>query len=295
MVCRDESNNPVDWYVVYKLPKVAQAVHPLVTGLGYAYLSSKSQSGWTLSDLDISSEKSIFGNTLHSLYTAKMDPGISFINYTDGPPTGANESITAHANGVIATDDTLGYWLIHSIPKFAAQESGHKYVYPESGEINGQTALCITLNITEMDKVLTQMLYMQPDIYAMNISTGLKSKSKTIGALSAREWSSGDKHVETIVSAGGVRFTSISKTPDHHIELYAEIVAPVLNVSLLAETWGQGVDTQLPTLGALTLNNTVENVQNISASYKHSNVMGRSRYPSKTGTGNKSGPPSWRP
>ncbi|CAG2162983.1 unnamed protein product, partial [Oppiella nova] len=196
-------------------------------------------------------------------YTAKMDPDISYIKYNDEPPTGANESITANAKGVIATDDTLGFWLMHNVPKFAAQESDHKYVSPMPGETNGQTDLCITLEIIEMDKVFTQMLYIQPDIYAMNISTGLKSKSKTIGALTARKWSSGDKHVETVVSAGGVQFTSISKTPDYHLELYTQFVAPVLNVSLLAESWGQRVDTQLPTLGTHDYN--MENVQNTTA------------------------------
>ena len=120
--CVDEKGKPVDWYVVYKLPKVSDAKPPLDTGLRYAYMTSMSDKGWTLSDVDITDEKSIFGQTLHPLYAKTLDPSISYINYSDQPPNGTTKSNGAHAKGVIAADDSLGFWLIHTVPKFASEE-----------------------------------------------------------------------------------------------------------------------------------------------------------------------------
>ncbi|CAG2162984.1 unnamed protein product, partial [Oppiella nova] len=270
--CRDEKGQPVDWYVVYKLPKVSDSGPPLDTGLRYAYLSSKSQSGWTLSDVDISDETSIFGQTLSPLYAKKVDPGISYINYNDHWPNDTKKSTGAHAKGVIATDDSHGFWLIHSVPKFAAQESGHKYVYPASGETYGQTALCISYKITEIDNILDQLLYMHPNVYAMRVSTHLKSKSSKIAALSARKWSSGPMNVQIITSAGGVNFTSFSKAPGDHVDLYSQIMAPVLNTSLYVETWRQGAGHPLPS--ECRLKKTVENIDDISVSFVNSRLKG---------------------
>ncbi|CAG2170820.1 unnamed protein product, partial [Oppiella nova] len=201
-----------------------------------------------------------------------VDPGISYINYNDHWPNDTKKSTGAHAKGVIATDDSHGFWLIHSVPKFAAQESGHKYVYPASGETYGQTALCISYKITEIDNILEQLLYMHPNVYTIHVSTHLKSKSSKISALSARKWSSGPMNVQTITSAGGVNFTSFSKAPGDHLHLYSQIMAPVLNTSLYVETWRQGAGHPLPS--ECRLKKTVENIDDISVSFVNSRLKG---------------------
>ncbi|CAG2176083.1 unnamed protein product, partial [Oppiella nova] len=248
------NGQPVDWYVVYKLPKVSDSGPPLDTGLRYAYLSSKSQSD------------------IKPIYAKKVDPGISYINYNDHWPNDTKKSTGAHAKGVIATDDSHGFWLIHSVPKFATQESGHKYVYPASGETYGQTALCISYKITEIDNILEQLLYMHPNVYTMSVSTHLKSKSSKIAALRARKWSSGPMNVQTITSAGGVKFTSFGKAPGDHVDLYSQIMAPVLNTSLYVETWRQEAGHPLPS--ECRLKKTVENIDDISVSFVNSRLKG---------------------
>jgi len=123
MQCRDESGKVVDWYVVYKFPHIANADSPLDTGYKYAYITSDSKTSWTLSNASITdAEKSIFGQTLHSVYSTKLDPKVSYVNYNDEPPDAATSSTSAHAKGVVATDDTEGFWLIHSVPHFASTE-----------------------------------------------------------------------------------------------------------------------------------------------------------------------------
>ena len=56
---------------------------------------------------------------------------------------------------MIAFDDEIGFWLIHSVPDFPLPTKYHypdsdfllptKYHYPDSGKENGQSFLCVTL------------------------------------------------------------------------------------------------------------------------------------------------------
>lgn len=51
--------------------------------------------------------------------------------------------------GVLLFDRSQGFWLSHSIPHFPSfPERG--YVYPSSGKVNGQTALCVTHNYDQL-------------------------------------------------------------------------------------------------------------------------------------------------
>lgn len=51
--------------------------------------------------------------------------------------------------GVLLFDHSQGFWLSHTVPHFPSfPERG--YVYPSSGKVNGQTALCITHNYDQL-------------------------------------------------------------------------------------------------------------------------------------------------
>ena len=123
--CRDESGKVVDWYVAYKFPHLTGHSAPLDTGYRYAFITNNSMNGFILSDYNITDgKKSIFGQTLSPLYSTKLDPRISYIDYNDEPPegSGATTSVNAHAKGVVAADESHGFWLIHSVPHFSSDE-----------------------------------------------------------------------------------------------------------------------------------------------------------------------------
>lgn len=51
--------------------------------------------------------------------------------------------VCVYPAGVLLFDRSQGFWLSHSIPRFPSfPERG--YLYPSSGKVNGQTALCVT-------------------------------------------------------------------------------------------------------------------------------------------------------
>lgn len=56
--------------------------------------------------------------------------------------------VCVHPAGVLLFDRAQGFWLSHSIPHFPSfPERG--YLYPSSGKVNGQTALCVTYHYSQ--------------------------------------------------------------------------------------------------------------------------------------------------
>jgi deoxyribonuclease-2 len=134
-VCRNHLNEPVDWFIIYKLPRLSHSIDPLIAnGTGYIYLdSSSSLDQWHFSSESIESPLSLTGLTLGPLYKSNEN---SFLFYNDQPPNKPFSLIYGHSKGVLVFEDKTqtGYWLVHSVPHFPPTiEQG--YGYPDSGNI----------------------------------------------------------------------------------------------------------------------------------------------------------------
>jgi deoxyribonuclease-2 len=132
-VCRNHLNQSVDWFIIYKLPRLSSSIDPFIAnGTGYIYLdSSSSLDQWHFSSESITSSLSLTGLTLGPLYHSKEN---SFMFYNDQPPNHPLSLIYGHSKGVLAFHDQTqtGFWLVHSVPQFPSIiEEGYKY--PDSG------------------------------------------------------------------------------------------------------------------------------------------------------------------
>ena len=132
-VCRNHLNEPVDWFILYKLPHLSHSVDPFVAnGTGYIYLdASSSLDKWHFSSQSIASPLSLTGLTLAPIYSLK---DFSYVFYNDQPPNIPISLVYGHSKGVLAFEDQTqtGFWLIHSVPRFPPViEQG--YGYPDSG------------------------------------------------------------------------------------------------------------------------------------------------------------------
>lgn len=76
---------------------------------------------------------------------------MSYILYNDQPPNAKSRSSKGHNKGVILANKKGGLWLIHSVPHFP--QFGSSYSYPETGTIFGQSFLCISMDLTNLNKV----------------------------------------------------------------------------------------------------------------------------------------------
>ncbi|XP_012216163.2 plancitoxin-1 [Linepithema humile] len=260
--CRDEKNQPVDWYVLYKLPKVSESSNPVIrSGLAYLYITNNTvDKGWQLSTEKISAKNSIPGITLAPLYNDSVASNAFFVMYNDDPPNRPSSAKYGHAKGVVIANQQQGFWLIHSVPNYPpipnsgndarrgrnadenAPGNRSEYDYPTSGENFGQSFLCISMNDDQFDVLGRQFMYNQIIVYWRNIPGAFADLFPVLAdaANQKRIRQAPFSNKEVLRSSKGVQFLSFAKSDKWQKDLYDEFVAPTLKSDLFAETWLNG-------------------------------------------------------
>lgn len=254
-VCRNHLNEPVDWFIVYKLPRLSASVNPLVTnGIGYIYLdSSSSLDKWQFSSKGIDSTSSLTALTLAPLYQSTEN---SFMFYNDQPPNAPVSMIYGHSKGVLAFDDKTqtGFWLVHSVPRFP-QPIAQGYGYPNSGRVFGQTMLCVTLNASassfnnSIDSLSNHFLFTRPFVFDSRItSTAADRYSILSGGIVTNK-----AHITeppftrySPLNIPSLSIHTFAKYGSANIDMLSELIVPSLRTSMLSETWSNGRQINLP-------------------------------------------------
>ncbi|KAK1117348.1 hypothetical protein K0M31_016719 [Melipona bicolor] len=254
--CKDEKNVPVDWYVLYKLPKVQTSSNPLIKeGLAYLYITNITiGTGWQLSSKSISSNNSIPGITLASLYDRDNKNESMWSLYNDSPPNASYVWNFGHTKGIVMANSEQGFWLIHSVPNFPpVPKSGiqtrplnkenitidGKYSYPESGTFYGQSFLCVSLGSDQFDIVGKQLLYNEIAVYAKNIPDIFGKQYPVLkNAINQKHVKTPPYNHKTVIrSLEMTEFTSFAKAGKWGKELYGDFVAPQLQSDLFVQSW----------------------------------------------------------
>ena len=90
--CFDEKGKPVDWFIVYKIPKLETSSNDILkSGYGYTFITDKtikSANDWTLSSIGINQKESILGQTISPVisYAQKSSEDLSYVVYNDQTP-----------------------------------------------------------------------------------------------------------------------------------------------------------------------------------------------------------------
>ncbi|XP_055640538.1 deoxyribonuclease-2-beta [Toxorhynchites rutilus septentrionalis] len=258
--CRDENNNVVDWYYLYKLPvKISDG--PSHAGVRYTFITPNEANNWQLSNRNINETDSIPGRTLDTVLKDSKD--LLVLLYNDEPPLNKTDEIRGHAKGVVVTDGSFGFWLIHSVPKYPP-ELGQSYTYPETGKKYGQSFLCISMTADQMEFVGQQLLLNEPHVYSFNAPAILRDRFPLL--VQAGNMKNYDKpphwNIVELKSRAGVAFHSFAKNRLFRKELYADLIAPALQVDLFVESWQRG-SGDLPS-DCSTSNWKVLNVKKVS-------------------------------
>uniref|UniRef100_A0A182LT51 Uncharacterized protein n=1 Tax=Anopheles culicifacies TaxID=139723 RepID=A0A182LT51_9DIPT len=256
-------------YYLYKLPKEASERDSPTNGLRYAYVSSKDDAGpdhtlqWHSARYDINQSESAPGRTI---VPSTDHPATTLtILYNDEPTNGPVDMERGHTKGVVSTDGTTGYWLIHSVPKFPPA-IGVDYSYPHTGMLYGQSFLCISLNATQMETVGRQLLFNEVTAYSTSIPAALAARFPTLTRAARME--PADKSPpfysqQTVRSRAGVKFVTFAKSRHFGKELYADWIAPTLDTGLMVESWQHGTGN-LPSECFTDRRHSVWNVREVS-------------------------------
>ncbi|XP_076183653.1 deoxyribonuclease II [Ptiloglossa arizonensis] len=257
--CKDESNVPVDWYVLYKLPKISTSSNPLIRqGLAYLYVTNRTNgTDWHLSTRSIDSNNSIPGLTLAPLYKDRNEEQNLWTLYNDNPPDAPTVFKYGHTKGVVAVNSDQGFWLIHSVPSFPPVPKGGeltrpsrrenvtvsgRYVYPSSGTLYGQSFLCISLGGDQFNTVGGQLMYNEIVVYAKNIPQKIGRDYPLLkNATNQVRIKTPPYNRKAVVrSLGSVEFTSFAKNSKWQKDLYANFIAPQLQTDLYVQSWLNG-------------------------------------------------------
>ncbi|XP_070688732.1 deoxyribonuclease-2-beta isoform X2 [Pempheris klunzingeri] len=243
--CKNEAGEPVDWFIIYKLPRSMNG--KVGSGVEYMYLDS-SVGSWQMSKFMVNTSQGAIGNTLNQLYMgeAYKSKGSVYALYNDGPPILDYIQGYGHTKGALLFDRSQGFWLSHSVPHFPSfPERG--YHYPSSGKVNGQTALCVTYQYEQFLRIAKQLVYIYPRFYNCSVPNAFLADVPQLAQLceGTKPPLATDKKVEHLFSILGEKFVSFVKSEHFVDDIYTGWVAQVLDADLLVESW-QRQEHELP-------------------------------------------------
>lgn len=237
----DENGKPVDWWFLYKIPKLTQdAGNDSTTGYEYIYFDPKIEKV-IKSDNMLTSGKGALDLTLKSIFS-KPASTIGWILYNDEMPSGAarpDVSSFGHTKGVIAFDTAskTAIWILHSWPKYADPQA-LALPTPEYG----QTYLCLSLDINTANKIAAQMInHQEPQVFLPRVPASLP-KTDALYTLTQplNPNATGDADVIELKTRGGLDFKVIAKNRKWGKDFWNDLVGPTLKVDMNDETWIRG-------------------------------------------------------
>ncbi len=242
ITCCDEGGNPVDWFIVYKLPKISSSSSRQVQeGYGYMYMDVH-QTTLKLSKNWLNTANHAIAYTLQQIYSNPHSSNVGYLMYNDQlPDKNRTNSKYGHLKGDLAFDASSGFWLVHSTPKFP-KNSALGYNWPESARKNGQSFLCVTFDYDQFENIGQQLMYNYPWVYSSNVPPRLAKKVPSIVKVAKEDhvtkapWN----RAVSLTSTHGQSFTSFAKSSEYGQDIYSTWVAPTLKSNLLTEPWQRG-------------------------------------------------------
>lgn len=225
--CLGEKGEAVDYFHVLKANNGADT-----------YYSNAGDGAFEKTANGMAGAKGAVPYTLAQVYD-DLPSSYAYVMYNDDTDTGKTSEAHAHAKGVVFFDNTQGFWLIHSLPRYPANTGAGYNNLPD--DTYGQTFLCITFPFSELETIAQQLITAHPLIYDHGMSGDLKLKAPNFfDFIEDKVKPSKDQSKVSMKSVGGASFTHFAKSADCDCELYADVIGPGLKTDLLVESWMNG-------------------------------------------------------
>ncbi|KAM7540486.1 hypothetical protein Aperf_G00000038843 [Anoplocephala perfoliata] len=229
MGCRDETNRIVDWLIAYKYPN----------GFSYGLVTS-AHTNWSMTGSDLRFTGFLKHNFDQVLDNTKKN--IVFGMYNDEVPpntTSRGDVWYGHMKGLFAfPENEQGFWLIHSVPKLSMKPN--EFVYPNTSEEYAQHFFCVTLNYSDLETIADHLVISRPLIQNFQLPDSIEKNIPKLGdVFHHRVENNASQSLSTFLtsSGDGISLRQFTKSRKFCQDLYSDLVAPALEVSLYAETW----------------------------------------------------------
>ncbi|CAH1272621.1 DNASE2 [Branchiostoma lanceolatum] len=101
--CLTEQGNAVDWFIAYKIPKIAESPYKLVQeGLGHVYMDANTQKWSDVSPESLNNTNNAIGRTLQQMYSKGSRQDLAYVLYDDELPDrmlAATSTTRGHTKG----------------------------------------------------------------------------------------------------------------------------------------------------------------------------------------------------
>eukprot|EP00588_Corethron_pennatum_P017039 CAMPEP_0194305126 /NCGR_PEP_ID=MMETSP0171-20130528/2634_1 /TAXON_ID=218684 /ORGANISM="Corethron pennatum, Strain L29A3" /LENGTH=374 /DNA_ID=CAMNT_0039056557 /DNA_START=84 /DNA_END=1209 /DNA_ORIENTATION=+ len=230
--CIGDNGDEVDYFIILKMPNSGK----------YMYLDSFDQNfKKSPQDLSSSSRNNAVSATFAQVY-ADEKTDVGFVMYNDMHPDGKLNDSRAHSKGVMALDSEQGFWTIHSVPGFP-NAVDDKYEPLTNGLRFGQHFMCMTMAPDQFNSLGRLGQINWPSQFDSHLPDSLRGNNSDFA-----DFVDGKENKDTlstsiqIKSVGGQKFTVFAKNAHWGgSDLYEDLVAPGLGVSLQANTWQNGI------------------------------------------------------
>ncbi|MBZ3891249.1 Deoxyribonuclease-2-alpha [Sciurus carolinensis] len=238
--CYGDSGQPVDWFVIYKLPAQNQPGDAVWRGTRYKYMDGSS-GGWRDGAGSINSSTGALGRSLLPLYRSNTSQ-LAFVLYNDQPPISSrvqDSSSRGHTKGVLLLDQEGGFWLVHSVPRFPPPASSGAYSWPHNAQAYGQTLLCVSFPLTQFLSIGRQLTYTYPLVYDHKLDGVFAQKFPILEEVVKghhvlhEPWNSS----VTLTTQAGTSFQSFAKSGKFGDDLYSGWLAAALGSNLQVQFW----------------------------------------------------------
>lgn len=148
---------------------------------------------------------------------------------------------------MILFDNTSAIWIVHSIPHYPPKPSSSNYSINPSQCVYGQSMLCISVGIDQLQQIGQQLLFNYPQVYDSHVPNhlaqldALSNLMKVINGdyVKLSPWF----NLNMIETSNGQKMLSFAKFTDFGDDLYSGLVAPHFKSNLSVETWNNGAGT----------------------------------------------------
>ena len=260
MTCLNGNGDPVDWWVVLKLPG----------GTRYSYGDSVSTAALgtlVAAPATLDSPTGPVGRTLGVLMSARGDDSTTRVNWNDiggrrmlfaeeeevgvlldrllEEDEEADEGLSrrlgttdGHTNGVIGANATGGFLLSHSWPGFPDLNSTDPSTFSTSpaSPIYGQSMFCVSLSPAMVESAATGLAYLSPLMVDTDVPSTAAAQYPILASVVTGFRSYGTR-VANLTTPNGFSVTQFSKSGSWGGDLYSGLIQPTLGFDMYAETW----------------------------------------------------------
>jgi len=236
-MCKDTENQDIEWFSMFKIPKISDSIPNHEAGLGFFYHDKNNRLHESPSHLNSSDNNPMY-NTLQYLYSGNQN--IGYLLFSDQPPNDTASSSYAHMKGVVIFDTKKALVIEHSVPNFPESPKTSIYSFPDSGVKYGQSFLCMSFELSSLDSVIKGLLISRPYVYDYYLPQFATTSVPSIQQLISRNWNNVDETASFNIASGDDNFSLFVKSKEWNFDIYHDLVAPSLKSNLIVETWCLG-------------------------------------------------------